>query len=163
MESWTNLKHLRADDKIHNWGDPKKLDYFLLLFLDEFCDALKKKIVVTSGYRPGDKKQHGQGKAVDIVVPDWDLPLFDLYLFAERFGFSGIGLYRSWRYAGRECGGLHLDVRTETGSYSPGLMGARWLCVRPGITALNSTEEAMKVQQVYLPFDTDTLRKERFI
>lgn len=163
MESWTNLKHLRPDDKIHNWGDPKKLDYFLLLFLDEFCDALKKKVVVTSGYRPGDKKQHGQGKAVDIVVPDWDRPLFDLYLFAERFGFSGVGLYRDWYYAGKRIGGLHVDTRIETGSYNPGLMGARWICVRPGLDKLATFDEALKVPQVYLPMDTATLKQEGFI
>jgi len=163
MNSWENLKHFKADDKRHAWGDPSKLDFFLLLFLDEFRDAVKTPLFVTSGFRPKDKGQHGEGRAVDIVAPEWNKPLFDLYLFAERFGFGGIGVYRDWFYAGERLGGLHLDTRITVGSYASSLMSARWACVRPGLNKLSNLEAAQKIPQVYLPMDSATLKKEGFI
>lgn len=68
---------------------------------------------ITSGFRSGDPKEHGQGLAVDVMFPGYPGSLFDLYLAAERFGFKGIGIYPDWKYLGVTKGGLHLDMRIE--------------------------------------------------
>jgi uncharacterized protein YcbK (DUF882 family) len=105
-----------------NWGSAEKMDRGLLLKLDALRMFLKMPIHVTSGWRPSGKygvndSQHLIGLAADIVAPD--VGLMDLYLAAERFAFTGIGVYPDWSYGGKVTGGLHLDVRTG--------QPARWL------------------------------------
>lgn len=163
MNQWSNLKYFKSDSTTDAWGDPKKMDSFLLLFLDEFREAVGSPLIVTSGYRGGDPAQHGLGRAVDVVAPNWAGSLFDLYLLAERFGFTGIGIYRDWIHNGKKLGGLHLDTRLILGSYNPALKGARWLCVRPGADKLSNISEILKIKQVYKPLDLKTLREEGFI
>lgn len=164
MMSWSDLKYFKKDSKVDKWGDPSKMDIFLLLFLDELRDALKTPLIVTSGYRKGDPAQHGLGRAVDVVAPKWEGSLFDLYLAAERFGFSGIGLYRDWAYEGKKIGGLHLDTRMIVGNYKlDECMGARWLCVRPGAEKLTDINEIMKIKQVYLRMDYENLKREGIV
>ena len=50
----------KADSRI------KKIVVLLYLVLEEKLDE---KLVVTSGYREGDPRQHGQGYAVDFTLP----------------------------------------------------------------------------------------------
>jgi len=161
--AWQGLKHFKPDSKIDKWGAPEKIDPFLLQFLDEFTEAANTKIVVTSGWRKGDAAQHGLGRAVDIVAPDWVESLFDLYLLAERFGFTGIGLYRDWLYNGRRIGGLHLDTRLIVGKNNPALKTARWTCVRDGSEGMTKPEDILKHPQVYKLMNLATLRKEGFV
>jgi hypothetical protein len=97
-------------------------------------------IVVTSGYRQGDKAEHGKGQAVDIIVPDYKGRLLDLYMIAERFNFGGIGVYPEWSFNGVVTGGLHLDTRVN-------LTGARWV----GVKVAGSNE--------YLGLTQDVLKK----
>lgn len=85
---------------------------------------LKTEIIITSGFREGDKGEHGLGRAVDIVVPSFGGRLFDLFLAAERFSFKGIGIYPTWTANGKVVGGLHLDTRK-----SP---EARWMGLGSG-------------------------------
>jgi len=160
---WATLKYFKATSITDKWGDPTKMDPFLMKYLDEFRDCVGTPLVVTSAYRKGDPGQHGLGKAVDVIAPQWGGSLFDLYLLAERFGFTGIGIYRDWLYNGKRLGGLHLDTRIIVGSYNPALKGARWSCVRPGSQKLQTEQEILKIKQVYLPLDLKTLKDEGFI
>jgi hypothetical protein len=160
INSKWDLKHFKKDSKIDKWGDPSKMDAFLLMFLDDFREALGTPLIVTSGYRKGDAAQHGLGKAVDVVAPKWEGSLFDLYLMSERFGFSGIGLYRDWFYEGKKIGGLHLDTRMIIGSNLTECVAARWFCVRPGADKLTDIGEIMKIKQVYCKLDLDNLKRE---
>jgi uncharacterized protein YcbK (DUF882 family) len=90
----------------------------IIMVLHGVMERTKKDIIVTSGYRPGDPGTHGRGQAVDIVSPG--TPLMELYLIAERFNFTGIGMYPMWTVDNSVIvGGLHLDLRTD----SP----ARWM------------------------------------
>lgn len=160
---WKTLKYFKPDSKLDNWGDPAKMDPFLLIFLDEFRDAVGSPLIVTSGYRGGDPAQHGLGRAVDVVAPKWEGSLFDLYLMAERFNFTGIGLYRDWFYNGEKIGGLHLDTRLILGSNVDAHKGARWTCVRPGADKITNIAAILKMPQVYKTLDLKTLREEGFI
>ena len=164
MSSWNTLRYFKKDSKTDKWGDADKMDSFLLLFLDELREAIKTPLIVTSGYRKGDLGMHGLGRAVDVVAPRWEGSLFDLYLTAERFGFAGIGIYRDWVYDGKKTGVLHLDTRIIQGSYkSEQLMGARWFCIRPGADKIADVSEVLKIKQVYLKLDHDTLKREGVI
>lgn len=89
--------------------------------LKEFQAYLKRTVVVTSALRQGDSAEHGNGLAVDIIVPGMDL--MELYLAAERFNFVGIGVYPHWSYNGVRTGGLHLDHRVK-------YPGARWMGIK---------------------------------
>lgn len=163
MVRWDQLKYFKKDSTVDKWGDPEKIDKFLLLYLDEFRDALGTPLIVTSGFRKGDPGQHGLGRAVDVIAPQFEGSLFDLYLIAERFNFSGIGVYRDWLYSGKRIGGLHLDTRMLVGTYKKEFMSARWLSVRPGSLGTQHADEILAIKQVYLPLNHENLRKEGII
>lgn len=163
IDAWKGLKYFKENSTVDKWGDPSKIDMFLLRFLDEFRDSIKTPLIVTSGYRKGSPGQHGLGKAVDVIAPKWEGSLFDLFLISERFGFTGIGLYRDWTYNGRRTGGLHLDTRLVIGNNNPVKKGSRWIGVREGSEGMTKVEDILKVAQVYKPLDLATLRKEGFI
>jgi Peptidase M15 len=163
MKQWDGLRYFKPTSLTDKWGVPSKMDGFLLQFLDEFRHAIGTPLVVTSGYRAADPNQHGKGKACDVIAPNWEGSLFDLYLVAERFGFTGLGIYRDWLYNGKKTGGLHLDTRVLAGSYNSALKGSRWICVRPGSEKLQDVAEIMRIKQVYLPLDLNTLKKEGII
>jgi uncharacterized protein YcbK (DUF882 family) len=109
------------DNKKHSYGDYDKLSQELLSQLELLAAELKQELLITSGYRPNDpSSQHRLGLAVD-VVPSVKIKLLDLYLAAERFKFTGIGVYPDWKNgSGEITGGLHLDVRVAD-------KGARWV------------------------------------
>lgn len=94
-----------------------------LLALEKFAKLVGKDMIITSGYRPGDTGQHGQGLAADLVCSD--LELLDFYLLAERMTeFNGIGVYPTWTDGIKKTGGLHVDMR-------PGAP-ARWMGLGTG-------------------------------
>ena len=116
------MKHFK-DDEFH---DIKIMNQELLIRLDAFREYIGLSIIVTSSNEPtrshNKKSQHYINNAVDIVVPEWKGSIFSLYLLAERFGFTGIGIYPKWRYKGKITGGLHLDMRPVVG-----FQGSRWI------------------------------------
>lgn len=112
-------KYFKADSKLDNWGDATKMLSVILEPLDRLREYVGSPIYVTSGYREGSTSQHGKGVAVDVICPEVDL--LNFYLMAERFQFQGIGVYPDWQYAGKQVGGLHLDMRAEK--------AARWMGV----------------------------------
>lgn len=111
--------------------------------LNKLDALLKTEIIITSGYRQGDSGEHGKGLAVDIVVPAYAGRLLDLYLSSERLGWKGIGVYPTWKAAGKTTGGLHLDMRKGA--------PARWMGLGSG-----------KSQQ-YVALNAENLKKEGVI
>lgn len=121
LDNFKGLKYFRPDSKTDQWGSADKIEKFLLFELDKLRERIGHPIFVTSGYRANSKEsQHRNGKAVDVVCPG--IPLLDFYLAAERFHFTGIGIYPDWHYNGAIVGGLHLDTRIEE--------PARWMGVK---------------------------------
>lgn len=99
-----------------------------LRLLDEFREFVGKPVIIHSDYREGDgSSQHHLGLAVDIHIKGLDV--LDQYLLAEKFDFSGIGVYPCWNRPG-----IHIDIRKG--------QRARWLAYNSGngqqYTALNS-------------------------
>lgn len=154
MNNFEGIKYFKADSTIDNWGDPSKINGWLLKCLDTFRARLDTPIIVTSGFRNGDPKEHGKGLAVDIVVPDFKGHLLDLFLEAERFPFGGIGLYRDWVYKGNRIGGLHVDMR-PLGSQD---MAARWFCIRDGAEKFQNHSLITKLQQNYISLNAENLK-----
>lgn len=94
----------------------------LIFTIQEMRKYVDRKVIVHSGYRPGDKGYHPLKMAADIHIEG--LHVIDQYLVAERFdAFNGIGVYPLWKRPG-----LHLDVRPN------GKLGfdARWGRFEPG-------------------------------
>ncbi len=153
---WDKLKHFKRTE---NWGDPSKIDHELLKRLDQWREYLGKRVVITYGTHGthSKKSQHYLGRAVDVVVPEWDRPLLELYLSAERFGFRGIGLYKHWKYEDKEVGGLHLDTRIYEDDPEH-LNHARWLGVM-----LPDREDPKIIKQQYAQFTLKNLKIFGFI
>lgn len=129
--NFTGIQYFKPTGTIDKWGDASRINRDLLTELDRFRHHLGIPVYITSGFRNGSgTSQHDHGNAVDIVVPGYQKTLFDLYLEAERFGFTGIGLYPDWKWNGDEIGGLHLDVRSA-------VKGARWLGKRNQDSGMN--------------------------
>jgi uncharacterized protein YcbK (DUF882 family) len=96
----------------------------LVAKLQTFATLVTCDIVVTSGYRPqSDGSQHQFRKAADLMFPNADESLLDLYKIAESLGFTGIGIYPAWRLQGQKLGGLHVDIRDHEGPH------AKWMGV----------------------------------
>ena len=110
---WNKVKYFSPDE---NWGDVNKVKPELIYKLDTMRDYIGKPIIVhnafaTSGHSY--KSYHYLGMAVDCHIKG--LNVIEQYLYAERFGWGGIGVYINvWE-------GLHLDIRP----YS-----SRWACRR---------------------------------
>jgi len=130
---WEHLRYFSKDSKIDNWGDYDKIDSKLLYSLDDYRHELGCPVYITSGtggvHAPG--SSHPLGFAADIISPIFmkHRSLFDMYLIAEKYGFTGIGIYPKWEFNKVVCGGLHLDRRIlqmqEDGTYN--YRSARWI------------------------------------
>ena len=98
---WALLKYFRPDSTTDNLGDPDRLSKLLMFRAEAFRRRVGAPFQVhcgTGGKHSG--QTHGQGLALDGHVKGVDL--LDIYLAAEREGFTGIGVY-NW--------GIHVDVR----------------------------------------------------
>ncbi len=112
-DDWAALKHFKITE---NWGDPALMDRDLLFELDAFRDFVATDIFVSCGTNKTHEvnSQHGLGLAVDVMFPQCkQSDLFDIYMDASRFKFTGIGVYPNWQYEGSQIGGLHLDFRSS--------------------------------------------------
>lgn len=110
--NWSEIHHF---SKRENWGDWTKVDKKVIIKLDQMREYCGKLIVIHCAYEKSghtNNSQHYLGKAVDINIIG--MKLVEQYLLAERFGWTGIGLYNCWKNPG-----LHLDLRDEE-------IGARW-------------------------------------
>lgn len=145
-----NLKHFTEKE----FDQPDKMNIVLLRELDMLREYLDRSIIITSstGGTHTEGSQHYLGNAVDIIVPTFDGSPFSLYLIAERFSFSGIGVYPDWTYKGKRIGGLHLDVRDRKGG-----QGARWI-------GKKYQDAETKVDKMfYYPLNPENLLKHKII
>ena len=117
------LKHFRSKE---NWGSANLMNHDLLKILDNFREYWSKPIVVLCGTQGvhSSGSLHSYGLAVDVCCP-MELKIMNFYLAAERFGFTGIGIYPNWKFNRKKCGGLHLDLRPIGINEA----GSRWLGV----------------------------------
>lgn len=135
---WSSVKNFIPDE----FGPgADHLSPELVLELDAFRQFLGAKMIVSSAFRAGDPKEHGQGLAVDIIIPTYSgKHLVDALFHAMRFKFRGIGIYPDWAYKGEVMGGLHLDMR---------LVEHR---------AMWSGRKGMGNANTYFPLDVETLK-----
>lgn len=112
---WGTIKYFKSSE---NFGRPDKMNYLLLVLLDNLRGFIGRPITIHCGYEDrGNSSYHCRGMAVDCHA---DMDLIDFYISASRFDFGGIGIYPWWRSPG-----LHLDVRTAP-------MRALWGSIGPG-------------------------------
>lgn len=117
---WAKVKHF--DPAVDNFGDPNMMEVDFIYMLEKFRIRVNAPVFIHCGYELTghvEKSIHGDGRAIDGHVKGYDL--LDLFLAAERTGFTGIGLY-DW--------GFHLDKR-------PG-PAARWVKINGEYLAMNA-------------------------
>jgi hypothetical protein len=110
LELWEKLRYFHPNEKYFGrsaWGDYLQMDASFMFRFDEYRHRLGRPIIPHHGYRLRGKN-HPKGNTCDFHVVGMDL--LDLYILAERMGFSGIGMYK-W--------GMHLDTNHE--------VNARWV------------------------------------
>ena len=122
MIDWSIVKHFKPEEWVK---DPDKVAPEIVLLLDNMRDAAGVPFIIHVAW---DDDGHVTGSshytlvrdecvAVDFHIVGWSL--LDQWLFAERYPWSGIGLYPYWSNPG-----LHVDMR-RLGRDHPNL-GKRW-------------------------------------
>ena len=134
---WTRLKNFERKE----WRlKPDVVLPELVYLVDELASFVKKTLsksafcVINQAYEPtGHEKNSlhyldsdGVARAVDLRFES--ILLIDQYLAAERFPFTGIGVYPLWRNPG-----LHLEI--EDGIIVP---GKRWMRTSGGYIGITS-------------------------
>lgn len=105
---WDEIEYF---DKDENWGDWRKVNPYLIKFLDKFRKLVGMPVYINNAYSAGSghnkKSKHYLGEAADIHIKGMNV--VDQYLMAEKCGlFNGIGVYPFWNNPG-----LHVDIRTK--------------------------------------------------
>lgn len=122
---WTRVKNFERKEWRTN---PEKINSELIYLVDELASYVKTTFnpspicIIHVAYEDtghSANSQHYLGFAVDLHFHG--IPLLDQYLSAERFPFTGIGIYPYWNNPG-----LHLDIRSVMSPY------ARWQRDRNG-------------------------------
>ena len=111
--NWNSLKML--DRRAFNY--PDSMHDSILTSLDLFSLQIDSVPLMLDDYRPGDPRQHGLGRAVDVTYPDRD-SLFVWNAALDSQLFSGLGIYLN------EAGAVsfHFDTRVDRTGENP----ARW-------------------------------------
>jgi len=102
MSIWDSLEWFKREEFKH----PDEMDHILLLGLDQVREEADVAMYVTSDYRPGDPRSHGEGKAVDVSDNLNGEPVSGAWRFkvvgaALRCGFVRVGVYDRH---------IHLDI-----------------------------------------------------
>ena len=142
LAKWGTYRNFNEQEA---WGDSSRMSHELLLALDDFRDYVRTPVLVLCGTQKEHTRhsKHPKGEAVDVTFLErGETPLFELFLSAFRFPFTGVGVYPHWTHNGKTVGGLHVEL---TLGETPRKM---WLGVRP-----NKDEP-----QVYLPVSRKNLR-----
>lgn len=130
-KDWESIKYMHY--RVENWGTPvtgisKALVFNLenlRIFANKPC-VLTCKAFTQDGHSPN--SQHYKGNAAD-----WRLlnaSLVEMFILAERFNFSGIGLYPPIQIIGEdieEVKGKLPFIHTDTRSYDPLNVQNRWI------------------------------------
>lgn len=101
-EEWRGIANFARDE----FDEPEKMSLELVTVLDKIREAVGSPMIVTSSYRHGDPRAHGQGMAVDVsdnangedVSSSWR---FAVLSAALEQGIRRIGVYDRH---------VHLDV-----------------------------------------------------
>ena len=142
-KDWNSLTYMSKEGD--NWGDPSKMSRLLVYKAEAMRIEADKPLVLstaaysTSGHSP--TGYHPKGEALDGRIKG--LTLFEMYLLAEKFGFTGIGLYPNPNSPHGPF--FHIDVRKP----EPFVRQARWIAVpkengESGWNYLPMTAENMK-------------------
>jgi hypothetical protein len=144
--NFPKLKHFKESE----FHEPEKMNHDLLHRLDAYREYIGVPVFISSSTDGVHAKnsQHYLGNAVDIIPINPKGSLIAQFLIAERFGFTGIGIYPDWCYNGKTLGGLHLDRRPENN-----LQAARWI----GKKLPNPTTGEIETQ--YFPLSIRYLKK----
>ena len=117
--SWKALKYMTIKD---NWGDPMKMSKALVYNMENMRAYCGKACVLTcpaysnSGHTPN--SQHALGNAADVRI--LHATLLEMYILAERFNFTGIGLYPN-----NGTPFIHVDMRPT----DPLNVQSRWIAI----------------------------------
>jgi uncharacterized protein YcbK (DUF882 family) len=113
-KDWERLDHFSIEEKTRAykpaWGDPSKMNLYLLLQLDAMRKYVGHPFRIHCGYETAghsSRSYHsrdGVGRAIDFDCAEVDVE--ELFFIALRFDFTGIGKYPYWNHPG-----LHVDVR----------------------------------------------------
>lgn len=119
-DDWNNIHYMHY--KNNDWGDYTKIHRELVFNIENMRRIVDKPFILTcpayaqSGHSP--TSTHGLGKALDGKF--LNSTLLEMYIWAERFNFSGIGLYPN---NGNPF--IHLDTR----DYNPLDNQSRWIAI----------------------------------
>jgi len=121
-EQWKEFEFFSPSD---NWGNPQLIDYSLVKELEglrKFIGTAIRIHCATQGVH-APKSYHYAIPCVAVDCSTKGISLVNFYLGAERFGFTGIGIYTWWKKPG-----LHIDRRPIPAGESK----ARWASVEEG-------------------------------
>lgn len=142
---WEKIEFMKITE---NWGDPSKIAKLLVLSLDGIRRLSGKPLSLTctafthTGHSP--KSQHYLGNAADWRLSG--LSLLDMWIYAERFNLTGIGLYPNPN--GHPF--IHTDVRPLESSKAH----ARWIAIPNTRKDKNNTG-----QWTYIPLNNKNFLK----
>ena len=117
---WKLLKHLKNGDA---WGDPDKMDFFILVIVDNIMNALPVgcRAKIHCGYKTSghsSKSMHYHGKAIDFHVVGVPFLTAETLIMADLHDTGlienvGIGIYPDWNNPG-----FHIDSRGNRASWA---------------------------------------------
>lgn len=113
-EQWKSLLHLTPD----YFRYPDQMVFDVVYGLDLAISSVGAKPINLSDYRPGDPRQHGLGRAVDVCWPDSD-PLSVWQKLLALKVFSGLGIYLN----DQGVVSFHVDTRLDRIPDNPALWG----------------------------------------
>ena len=113
---WQSLLHLQPS----HFRYPNNMEIDVVRGLDILIGAIGVRPIILSDYRPGDKKQHGKGRAIDTTWPGAE-PMAVWDKAHKSRLFSGLGIYTN------EGGyvSFHFDTRTERTVDRPATWGGQ--------------------------------------
>jgi hypothetical protein len=157
-QEWKRLKYFRKDEKPFGFGDPSKINFQLLYFLDCFREYINCPIIVRCGTQGVHvARWHSLGLAVDVLVDTKYIHPLDLLLAAERFPFTGVGINLVPKYDDMmKPVALHLDLRTID-NMPKGCIARRWIWFNTsqGFESVPLTHEFLEQFGVFSWYEED--------
>lgn len=114
QQQWSSLQRVKR-----SWFKyPDNLDWSIVSAFDRFAVSVGVNAQVISDYRPGDPRQHGQGRAIDSVWAGLDPLAINSKALASGL-FSGVGIYSNEQGVASH----HFDTRTDRTTGNPAVWG----------------------------------------